>query len=121
MPGTFGVSTLALFSPDASYITYTDKAGTWPAIVLQLATGADAAAAKTAVAAIEKNNEYTSLFIVTPGTPTTWKDGKVGGVAARYISFSKQNVAFSYTWLGTKLVISSSYAGAQEIAKRIGQ
>ncbi len=121
MPTTLSSTTLALFAPDASFITYTDKTGSWPAIVLQLASGADANAAKTAMAAIEKNNEYASLFIVNPGTATTWKDGKVANVAARYIAYSQKNVAFSYTWLGTKLVISSSYAGAQETAKRIAQ
>ncbi len=121
MPSTFTPSTLALFNPDVSFITYTDKTGSWPAIVLQLATGADAAAAKTAVAAIEKNSEYQTLFITDPGTASTWKDGKVANTPARYIAFSKQGVAFNYTWLGTKLVISSSYAGAQEIAKRIAQ
>lgn len=121
MPTTFNPSTLALFSPDASFITYTDKTGTWPAIVLELVTGADMTAAKTAIAAIEKNNEYASLFIVDPGTPSTWKDGKVGTTVARYISFSKTGVAFNYTWIGNRLVLSSSYAGAQEIAKRITQ
>ncbi len=121
MPSTFTSATLAMFSPDASFVTYTDKTGSWPAIVLQLATGADAAAAKTAVAAIEKNSEYQTLFITDPGTASTWKDGKVANAPARYIAFSKQGVAFNYTWLGDKLVISSSYAGAQEIAKRISQ
>ena len=121
MPSVFSTTTLAFFSPDASIITYTDKAGTWPAFVLQLASGADATAAKAAIAKIEAGQDYISLYSIAPGSPTSWKDGKVGTAAARYIAFSTKGVAFNYTWIGDKLVLSSSYAGAQEIAKRLGQ
>lgn len=119
MPHTFTADTLANFSPDATILTYTDKTGTWPAIVLQFTGKVSATTNVSALSNLEQGQEYTSLFLTDPGTPTTWKDGKVGGVLARYVAFSKPGLAFSYTWLGTKVVLSSSYAGAQEIAKRI--
>lgn len=118
VPGTFSSTTSALFSSDATFFSYTDSKGVWPGFALKLASDADLAAAKTAIQTMETNNEFASLFLTSPGTPTTWKDGKVNDAAARYIPFSVQGVAFNYAWFDRTLVVSTSYAGAQAAAKK---
>lgn len=119
MPSVLTSGVVSQFASDASYFTYTTNEGAWPGIVLTLSS-TDKARAQADIAKIESNNEYLSLFMTDVGTPTSWKDGKVGTAPARYISFSKQGVAFSYTWIGNTLVMSTSYAGAQEAVKRLG-
>lgn len=120
MPSVFTSSTTALFQPDASFFTYVDKTGVWPGMVLKLAAGADVAAAQTAIKALEANNEFESMFLANPGTAGRWKDGKVSTFIARYVAYSTKNVAFSYAWLNNNLVISTSYAGAQAAAAKLG-
>ena len=120
MPTLFTASTTALFAPDATFFTYIDKTGVWPGMVLKLAGGADAAAAKAAIKTLETGNEFSSLFLTDPGTAGRWKDGKVSTFIARYVPFSTKGIAFSYAWLNNNLVISTSYAGAQAAAAKLG-
>jgi len=120
MPSVFTSSTAALFQPDASFFTYVDKTGVWPGMVLKLASGVDIATAQAAIKTIEANSEFESMFLANPGTAGRWKDGKVSTFIARYVSYSTKNVAFSYAWLNNNLVISTSYAGAQSAAAKLG-
>ncbi|MEK7089701.1 MAG: hypothetical protein AAB920_02680 [Patescibacteria group bacterium] len=120
VPSVFTSSTMLLFQPDASFFTYVDKTGAWPGMVLKLASGADVVTAQTEIKKLETNNEFASMFLANPGTAGRWKDGKVSTFIARYISYSTKNVAFSYAWLNDNLVISTSYAGAQAAAVKLG-
>ncbi len=119
MSSTFSSTTNALFSPDATFFSYTDNKGVWPGFALKLASDADLTVAKAAIQTIEANNEFAALFLTSPGTPTTWKDGKVNDTAARYIPFSAQGIAFNYAWFDRTLIVSTSYAGAQAAAKKL--
>ena len=119
-PNVFNATTSSYFEPDASFFTYIDKTGVWPGMVLKLATGADITNAKAAIAQLESNNDFLSFFLSNPGTAGRWRDGKVGSYIARYVSFSPSNIAFSYTWVNNTLVISTSYAGAQSAATKLG-
>ena len=109
-----------MFNPDFTFFTYTNASGTWPGFVLKLATGTTADSAKTAIKKIEMNNELNTLFLVDPGAPKTWKDGKFGTFSGRYLTYSLLGASLNYGWNGDTLIVSTNYAGAQEAAKRTG-
>jgi hypothetical protein len=109
-----------LFAADFTAFSYTDKNGVWPGLVLKIAEGKKEAAA-TAVKSLETTEESANFFGgTTPGTATTWKDGKIGTYAGRYLTFATTGASLNYAVAGDYVVISTSYAGAQEVAKRLG-
>ncbi len=119
LPSTINATTSKLFEEDFTLFTYTNQKGVWPGMILR-AKPETLASAKEAIKNIEANTEWKSLFITDPGKEQTWKDGKVGTMTARYISFSTQGNALSYTWFDNVVLISTNYQGAQDAAKKLG-
>ena len=119
LPSFITTSSTSLFEEDFTLFTYTDQKGVWPGIILKAKTDT-LAQAKEEAKKIEASVEWRSLFILDPGKEQTWKDGKVGTTGARYISFATKGNALSYTWFDNTLLISSSYQGAQDAAKKLG-
>jgi len=119
LPSFITASSSPLFDEDFTLFTYTDQKGVWPGIILN-AKIETLASAQEEAKKIEANLDWRSLFIVDPGKEQTWKDGKVGTTAARYISFATKGNALSYTWFNNTLLISTSYQGAQDAAKKLG-
>ncbi|TSC52748.1 MAG: hypothetical protein LiPW41_118 [Parcubacteria group bacterium LiPW_41] len=119
LPSFITTSSSQLFEEDFTLFTYTDQKGVWPGIILKAKTET-LEKAKEEAKKIESNLEWRSLFIIDPGKEQTWKDGKVGNTAARYISFTTKGNALSYTWFDNTLLISTNYQGAQDAAKKLG-
>ncbi|RJQ30109.1 hypothetical protein C4565_00890 [Candidatus Parcubacteria bacterium] len=119
IPSVINSSSSKLFDEDFTLFTYTDQKGVWPGMILK-AKNESLTLAKEEVKKIESNTEWLSLFMVDPGKEQTWKDGKVGTMSARYIPFSTQGNALSYTWFDNILLISTNYQGAQDAAKKLG-
>jgi len=119
LPSTINATTSKLFEEDFTLFTYTNQKGVWPGIILR-AKPETLTSAKEALKNIEANTEWKSLFMTDPGKEQIWKDGNVGTMAARYISFSTQGNALSYTWFDNIVLISTNYQGAQDAAKKLG-
>jgi hypothetical protein len=109
-----------LFNPDFTAFSYTDKNGVWPGLVLKIAEGKKEAVT-TALKTLETSEEAAAFFGGTaPGAAKTWKDGKVGTYAGRYLTFTTVGASLNYAVAGDYAIISASYTGAQEVAKRLG-
>lgn len=109
-----------LFAEDFTAFSYTDKNGVWPGLALKIMEGKKEAVG-TALKNLETSEEAVAFFGGTaPGAPKTWKDGKVGTYAGRYLAFATAGASLNYAVAGDYLIISGSYAGAQEVAKRLG-
>ncbi len=102
-------------------LVYADVDGRWLGVTAKLADTADVATVSAAFKEVfEAIPSYAGLFSSDPGTSQTWKDGQVTGVTGnRYLLFSKSGFAVDYGWVGSKLVVMTSYNGFKEVAKRV--
>jgi len=93
----------------------------WLGFAAQLASGADTASVGAAFKqTLESVTNYDGFFVSAPGTAQTWKDGQISGVTGnRYLLFSNSGFAVDYGWVGSKLVIMTSYNGFKEAARRL--
>lgn len=114
-----GASSRPLFESDFTFLSYTNDKGTWLTAVLKLFGDASLAEVKTAVEKIESSVNLKNLFITDPGTPLNWKSGAASGAATRYLAFSQSGASLNYGWVGDILVISTSYDGFREVARRL--
>jgi hypothetical protein len=106
----------------ATGVVYVGAANTrFLGFAAQLASGADAAVVGAAFKqAFESVSDYGPLFSSAPGTAKTWKDGQISGVTGnRYLLFGNPGFAVDYGWIGTKLLIMTSYDGFKEAAGRL--
>jgi len=109
-----------LFAEDFTAFSHTDKNGVWPGLILKISDGKKVAV-EEALKTLETSEEASAFFGgTTPGAATTWKNGKIGTYTGRYMTFGTTGASLNYAITGDYLVISTSYAGAQEIAKRLG-
>lgn len=109
-----------LFAEDFTAFSHTDKNGVWPGLILKIADGKKDAVSEV-LKTLETSEEAFAFFGgTTPGSATTWKNGKIGTYTGRYMTFTTTGASLNYAITGDYLVISTSYAGAQEIAKRLG-
>ncbi len=103
----------------ATGLVYIDASSTpWLGFAVQLAAGADASAAFEQ--AFEGISSYSNLFVNNPGTAGVWKTGQAmtGVTGNRYLSFSNGS-AINYGWVGSKLIIMTSYNGFKEAVNRM--
>lgn len=116
LPTVFTEETAAQFeSYQYSVLAFTNSQGTWLGYVGQAKTGTDLPALKNKVNLIEAAN-LTSAFLGTAGEQVgEWKSGANN----RYLAFSQKNNALNYGWLGSKLLITTSYPAWQAISAKI--
>ena len=118
-PSVFTEDVLQNFGNDSTVFTFTDDSGTWVGIAVSASSGADLSQVKTQTAELENNvTEVKNFFLSDPGTETSWKDGGVGDISSRYLSFSNEGTSFNYGWSGNILLIATSYPAFQ---KAVGQ
>lgn len=118
-PKSLGQET-GLFNPDFTAFSYTDKNGVWPGLVLKI-VDSKKEAVTAALKTLETSEEAAAFFGETaPGTAKTWKDGKIGTYAGRYLTFATIGASLNYAVAGDYAIISTSYTGGQEVAKRLG-
>ncbi len=108
------------FDQDFTAFLYYDAKGVWPGYVLKIKAGIKPEELKTNFAPFEKS-DLNKLFLTPPGTLAAFKDGQVKSRASRYTTGAASGSALSYTVLdGRYVLISASYAGAQEAATLLG-
>jgi len=114
-PSVFTEDVLQNFGNDSTVFTFTDDSGTWVGIAVSASSGAELSQVKTQTAELENNvTEVKNFFLSDPGTETSWKDGGVGDISSRYLSFSNEGTSFNYGWSGNILLIATSYPAFQE-------
>ena len=118
--GAFSETQLAdWFETDfTAFIFYDDKGG-WPGYIAKLKPVAPREEVQAAIAQLE-TVPLGKFYLEDPGTFATFKAGQVSGKAGRYATASKPGASFNHLWLDDYLLISTSYPGAQEAARRLG-
>lgn len=118
LPGVFTEELSANFEKGGMF-SYTDDKGTWLGIVAQLKDGVALADTQNKVSALETNTELANFFLTDAGATTTWKSGQAESVNTRYLAYSLAGAGLNYGWMENKLIITGSYTGFKEIAKRL--
>ncbi|MCP6720157.1 MAG: hypothetical protein KJI72_02410 [Patescibacteria group bacterium] len=120
LPAVFSGEVIGVFEPDFTMFAYTDDKGTWPGYVARLRSGAVLSDAEGGVSQLENDTNITNLFLIDPGSSTTWEGGQTEGVSNRYLTFSQSGAGLNYGWLNNDtLVIGTSYSGFQEALKHL--
>ena len=109
-----------LFENDPTVFVYTAQSGSYPGLALRAKLGVNLEDAKTTAASqIESSPEITNIFLSNPPASSgAWKSGTADGVATRYVVLGS-GFAFNYGWVGNVLVMSASYDGVKEAAKKL--
>ncbi len=108
-----------LFQDDPTLFVYVNQAGSAPGVALKAKSGVSLDDLKTAVAQIEASSNLANIFLSNPPTTSgTWKSGTAGGVPTRYVVLGT-GFAFNYGWVQDVLVMSASYDGLKEAARRL--
>ncbi len=108
-----------LFQDDPTLFVYVNQSGSAPGVALKAKSGVNLGDLKTAVAQIESSPDIANIFLSNPPTTSgTWKSGTAGGVPTRYVVLGT-GFAFNYGWVQDVLVVSASYDGFKEAARRL--
>ncbi len=107
----------AFAATSTSGFIYTDAQGNKMLGIVAVANpSASLAAIKSGFAqAFEANQNLKNIFANDPGAQNAWKSGETNGIANRYITFANPGFSVNYGWVGSTLVISSSYDGFKAI------
>lgn len=110
--------TLDILSDDATVFVY-KKDGLWPGIIVALKDPSQVASARALLALVESPSfvSIKNIFVQDPGNPDVagFKDGKIGDLTTRYITFQTPGAAFNYAVSDDgKVFISASYFGLVE-------
>lgn len=111
------------FEDDFTPFFYHDEKGVWPGYVAKLKDGAGAEQAKLSLnlETIPLEPFYERAYAaIALGEIDPFKDGTLAGFPARYAATDLPGAVFEYAWLDTYLLISTSYPGAIEAARRLG-
>ena len=122
LPSFFDGLTALNFESSFTYLVYTDAKGAWPVYVMRVSPDVSVSEAKSAFADIENASVSSlgNLYLQSPGGAGGWTDGNVGGNPGRYIVFTQDGAALSYTFVNDEhLVLATNYAAAQETVKRL--
>jgi hypothetical protein len=110
------------FEKDFTGFVYYDKNGVWPGYVYRLKQDAKIDDVKLAIKAIEKLPSLTNFYLVSPGKPKAgeFKDGAlINNNPVRYFAYSLPGASLNYGWIGSNLLISTSYLGYKEAARML--
>lgn len=110
----------AWFADDFTALLYYDAAGVWPIYVAKLGNGTTASAVMSGMKSMEGSLGLGNFFISSPGSFTSFKDGKVGTYSTRYNVASQAGAAFNYGVFGNYFVISTSYNGLKNALPLLG-
>ncbi len=104
------------FENDFTALLYYDAAGVWPLYIAKLKPGAAPEMVKAGFRGAENTLDLANFYINSPGSFTSFKDGKVDIYPTRYNSASGPGAAFNYGMLGNYLVISTNYSALKNLA-----
>lgn len=108
------------FENDFTFVSYTNKTGTWLGFATKLKDSSDIAFVQREMNAFQKESTIKDFYLSAPGNQLNWKDGKVANRAASVLEFSTRGTEFVYVWFDRYFIASTNLEGAAEIAKRIG-
>ncbi len=108
------------FQDDFTFVSYTNKSGTWLGFVAKLKDSSDMAFVQSEMNAFQSEPAIKDFYLTDPGTQLSWKDGKIGSRAASVLEFSTRGQEFAYVWFDRYLIVSSNLEGAAQIAKHLG-
>ncbi len=119
-PTVFTDLLVEMFESDITFFTYTDDDGTWLGFAARITEGVEKTEAENQVALLENNvAELQNFYLESPGSSGVWKDGSVGDITSRYLTFEQADMAFNYGWANNVLLISTSYPVFQEAEGRL--
>jgi len=107
----------SFFNEDFTSFVYSDGVNMWPGYVFRLADGEVAETAEAATrGALEGDANLDIFYVTSPGIPDEggFRDGSVGLVETRYLSFGEAGASFNYGWNREDLILSTSFAGFQK-------
>lgn len=111
------------FEDDFTPFFYHDEKGVWPGYVMKLKEAVNPNEAKLSIdletVPLEPFYEHAYATIAL-GDVKPFKDGVLAGFPARYATTDLPGATFEYAWLDDYLLVSTSYAGAIEAARRLG-
>ena len=103
------------FTRDFTAYAYYDGQNAWPGYVLKLQENQSPLTARSAVAILEKNEDFQKLFMVSPGAAGPFHDTLISGQSVRAADFASSSATFVYGWFYSKyLVLSTSPDGLRE-------
>lgn len=103
---------------DFTAYLFKNKSGVWPGYIVPLRPEGGATLAQW-LANFEKT-DLSALFVTTPGTIGTFKDGTVMGVPDRFAPGTAAGASISYAATATDLHISASYDGLKTALSALG-
>jgi hypothetical protein len=104
------------FGQDFTTFVYKDSSGIWPGFVLKPNDNKPPLLLKSQITKIEKpNDSIQNIFITSPSSPLTFRDGQIDSQPVRILEFSDKSSKLIYGWFLNKyLVISTSEDGLKE-------
>jgi len=113
------------FEDDFTAFVYRDDSSDLPGFIAKVSSEAAAETLSSMSTAIESSSNLGNIYLVDPGTVSTFRDGAVSGNPVRYAPFATAGYAFNYGWLkddagADYLMVSSSYQGMTEAVSRAG-
>jgi len=113
----------AHFNPDATFFVYRDKNGFWPGYVISLKQGENWLFSGSDVKNLESSPSITNLFLDNMGKPSAdgFTDSTISGIAVRVLPFLDTGIPayFTYGWVRTDLILSTSQGGFAQALSRL--
>lgn len=91
---------------DFTLAMYYDENGAWPVYIFKMKSGENTA---NLFQAFEASPNLTKLFASAPGTPATFKAGKIGTMDTRYMSYSQKGASLNIGAKGNTFILSTSF------------
>lgn len=99
------------FEKDFAAYLYYDRNGVWPGYIAKIKRN------PSLQSVLENASNAANFYLVTPGTFSVFKDGKINNYATRYAAGSRAGAAFNYGIFKDYFVISASYDGLKATIK----
>lgn len=112
------------FEDDFTAYLYYDQNGVWPGFIFRLKDTAILFEAQALVEKIETAavTALKNIYVADPGKASaeTFRNGQLKGKATKYLPFELPGASLNYGIIGNYFMLSTSYAGIQEAANRLG-
>lgn len=120
VPGFFDAATLARFEEDVTLFVHSASGQVHLGYVAKLRDNADVGQAQERMSALQQDSANGNLFLAAPGELGVWRDGTIAGKPASVVDFSQPGATLGYVWLEKNLLLTTSLAGGEEAAERLG-
>ena len=101
------------FENDFAAYLYYDRNGVWPGYIAKIKRN------PSLQSVLENASNVANFYLITPGTLSAFKDGKVNNYVTRYATGSRAGAAFNYGIFKDYFVISASFDGLKAAVKSL--